>query len=705
MLVIAPIAILVIGAIITFMVSLAGDSLIARQHGSMAFSIQNAQSRIEQDARLSTQFLDAFKQIDTVDQSKNGASLTSGFSTATGDIIFNQFATTQNPSSPNRNVVYYKNRPNACGTSTTYLNQPLTVKIIYTIGNYDGKGNSLWRRTIVPSWSSSTSTNNNAVCSTPWHRDSCKVGSTNGAFCQTIDEKILSDVSNMTVSYFLEDGSATTDVRAARQIKVALTTSSTTAGETVSNYALMRARHINIPVDDIPSKPVVYINNPTISSWNNTILATFAWDTSKYANYYNVRWRLNGGAWYSLNGTTTMTKAIDKTSFGGTEIGAGDQIQIGVTAGNDQGLSPETILSYRLPTWTALDLEGDYDRYNSSFYGSARFTRTSAGLILVDGLVKNDSLAVGDVGQIAVLPAGFRPATTVVFPSWCASNAMCRIQVTSGGVLQHLVLPGSSAAWVSLSPIQYLASDKFSTAVEATKGPGFDYYSSGTSSFGRPWLNLDECKRTHTNGLMSTTAAWTPSTWQYISSRPSAYAALSAYWPYPSIAYSTSGGHQYLQLGIYSSNVTYNIAANNGAALTTNSWLSTNSMVLSNSYSDPFVNMTPPAGYVPYSGGYIGPVATKASSCDGIVTLGGTMKATSPGAIPYNTKVGKVPAAYGCPSKTLVFMTAGHDGTALAPMRIDVTPTGDLIVNRGGNASNMVSFGGISYLADNPSCT
>lgn len=705
MLVIAPIAILVIGAVITFMVSLAGDSLIARNQGAMAFSIQNAQSRIEQDARMSTQFLDSFTQIDAAAQSKDGINLTSGFSTSGGDIILNQLATDQNPNSPNRNVIYYKNRPNACGTNTTYLNQALSVKVIYTIANYDGTGNALWRRTIVPSWSAPSSPNTDSVCATPWQRDSCKFGSTNGAVCQTIDEKILPNVSSMNVTYYLANGSQTTNVRQAQQLRVALTTASTTAGETVTNYSLMRARHINAPVDDIPASPNVYINNPNIASQNNTILATFAWDAVRYANYYNISWRLNGGAWQLQNNVTTLVKAIDKNSFPvGTVIGANDLIEFKVTAVNDQGSSPDVPpLAYRLPLWTVANLEGDFYSYGSSAFGQVRFTRTSKGLIMVDGLAASPSQSSG---TITTLPVGFRPAISLAYPAWCSANAFCRVHATLTGAIEVTPIPayGSTTTWVSMSAIRYLASDVYSTSTVATMGTGYGLYSSGTSSWGKPYLNLDSCARSHTNGLISTTTSWTTATNRYFTSFPSTYAAYGAYWPYPAIAYST-GVYKYAQLGLYASGTPYNIVQNNSAALTTNSWLSVNAMVPATSF--PTANiaaLTPSSGWTSYGAGYYGPVWTRSASCDNAIILGGTIKGTTTGqAIAYGAQVAQLPVGV-CPSKRLTFMTVGSDGNN-APARIDIYPTGKVSVERAGLYNSMLGFANISFIADNPSCT
>ncbi len=246
-LIIAPIVILAISGFIALMLTMVGNVLQAREQNTLVYDTQDALDRIEQDARLTTQFLTTSGGEPSPQGANANFQGTSAFTaTASGAIILSSIATTKNPSDTTRDLVYYANQPYACGGQQTY-NKVFLIQVIYFVN-----AGSLWRRTIVPPSNLSSPVNSNTVCQTlPWQRNTCSLGAVGGGNCQTYDSEVMRNISSFAINYYstpnpnatpIGAGSAT----AASTIEVTIQGSKTVAGRTATSTGTMRATKLNL---------------------------------------------------------------------------------------------------------------------------------------------------------------------------------------------------------------------------------------------------------------------------------------------------------------------------------------------------------------------------------------------------------------------------------------------------------------------------
>lgn len=241
MLVVAPLVVLVIGGFIALMVNIVGDVMLTRDRSAMTYNIQNALDRIEQDTRLSNIFLTTTGTLSSPQGSNNNYTGTAAFAN-TSALILSANTTDKNPTDSTRQLIYYANQPNACGSSQTF-NALLASKIIYFV--YAG---SLWRREVLPTWNTNATVDANTVCAAPWQRNTCSPGYV-ASLCQTTDTEILDDISSFSFNYY-SDPSSTTPLAAASAgsattIEVTINGSKTTAGRSFSSSGIMRATLLN----------------------------------------------------------------------------------------------------------------------------------------------------------------------------------------------------------------------------------------------------------------------------------------------------------------------------------------------------------------------------------------------------------------------------------------------------------------------------
>lgn len=245
-LVISPILILTIGGFVYTLTTIVSDALAIRDNNTMVYDTQTALDRIEQDARLSTQFLTTSGVLPSPQGSDSNFTGTAAFTAGSNVLIMSTLSTTINPLDPARQVVYYAT-PNPCDATQVY-NAPLPTTVIYYV--YNG---SLYRRSYVPVWT--TGSGPNQVCASQvWQQDSCLPGYTAAQTaptgqCQTSDAKLLDNVQSLTTAYYSGAGS-TSDLGAsgatgATTIGVTLSASKTTAGQTITNTATVRASKLN----------------------------------------------------------------------------------------------------------------------------------------------------------------------------------------------------------------------------------------------------------------------------------------------------------------------------------------------------------------------------------------------------------------------------------------------------------------------------
>lgn len=253
MLVIAPVVILAIGGFIALMISMVGDVLATRDYNTMTYNTQDSLDRIEQDVRLSVQFLTTTGTTSPQQGSDNNYGGTAPFTITSSNntLILSIPATDKSPSDPARQIINYANQPNPCGTTQT-ANMVFTTKIVYFI--YNG---SLWRRTILPSYNTNSTPDSNTVCSAPWQQNSCIVGYASDGHCQTNDAELMKNIQSLSVQYFTTPSSTTdvgpTGAATATTLQATITGSINTAGRTVTIQQSLRATKLNSPTSDVGS--------------------------------------------------------------------------------------------------------------------------------------------------------------------------------------------------------------------------------------------------------------------------------------------------------------------------------------------------------------------------------------------------------------------------------------------------------------------
>lgn len=254
MLVVAPIAILLIGTIIYAIVQLTGDALAERSSAVLINEIHSSLERIETDTKLSGAFLAQNNMTLTSPQGSDDG--TANFTSVTsGDdvLILNSFVTTASPSDSTRSLVYLADMPNACNSDNLEQNQVMTMNTVYfTKPNANGV-TELWRRTLAVSGY----TGEDCSGVTPWQRPSCSPGLT-GSLCATQDELLVSGVTDFEVRYYdvasdsvrnwdAEDSNTTTRQTAMDEtdtIQVTLKAEQTVAGRPVTGQGTIRVSRV-----------------------------------------------------------------------------------------------------------------------------------------------------------------------------------------------------------------------------------------------------------------------------------------------------------------------------------------------------------------------------------------------------------------------------------------------------------------------------
>jgi type II secretory pathway pseudopilin PulG len=259
MLIVAPIVILVIGVFVTAVVNMTGDVLATRSANALSYSIQDALNRIEQDVDLSGGYLATNNITLAPPQGYNGdathPSDVTNFHNADATngtmLILNTYATTSNPLTSTRSLVYASGRPNACGSTSINQNPPVMMNVIYFV-----KNGTLWRRVVAPSFYATVGCIGGSV-GAPWQQPSCAPGAS-GTICKTQDMRLVDGIASggFSVSYYPSPSSTTANITASdsgsadgvRQtalqanntVGVTISAASTVAGRSISQSGTMR---------------------------------------------------------------------------------------------------------------------------------------------------------------------------------------------------------------------------------------------------------------------------------------------------------------------------------------------------------------------------------------------------------------------------------------------------------------------------------
>lgn len=441
MLVVAPLIVLVIATLVGFLLGLVGDSVVANTRTQAVYDIQSALTQIERDSFLGTQFMSSY--VPHSPQGEDGG--VGAFSTSTGDIIINQFGTTSDPTDATRAVVYYANQPQAC-SGQYQANQPFFVKVVYFLKTETDGSKSLYRRMIVP-LNNTGSNNGNTTCAAPWQRSSCTVQNLSDPRCQAKDIRLLTNVSSFTTTYFNKANptQTITDPTIADSLRVTITVAKGVAGKAVNQTMSIASTRTNTvdPTPKAPGVPAVSVLNPTSTDYNNPILSTFQW-TSSATNQYTYTYQINSGAWSTPVATTS-------TSVGVTMPYSYSTITFSVTATNDNGSSTGQYV-YTTPLWTIPTLQNNWSNYGYG-YAAAGYTKTSAGIIVLKGLVQRSGTPVSNEA-IFTLPVGCRPSETSMFLAG-GVGAADRLDIQTGGNVAYAT---GGAAFESLEGIAFIPS-------------------------------------------------------------------------------------------------------------------------------------------------------------------------------------------------------------------------------------------------------
>ncbi len=656
-LIIAPIVILTIGGFVALMVSMASDILVTRDQNNLTYETQDVLDRIEQDTRLSTQFLVTSGTFTAPQGSDSNFTGTAAFTNATGALILGGLTTDKNPADSTRQPIFYAGQPNLCGSLQSY-NRPFLQKVIYFVNN-----GSLWRRAVLPDYNTNATLDDNTVCSVPWQRNTCSPGYATGTRCQTNDTELMRNVDSFSVKYFASPIS-TTDIGAsqalaATTIEVTVNGKKTTAGRDISTSSSIRATKLNSIDVDIPAPGTPTVSGQVINSTS----ATFSWPKVPLASSYAISYNINGGSWVNaINNSQTTTYTVN------TELG--NTVTMHVYARNSSGSSTygESILT--IPTYMTCSLQNGWNNYGGGF-AAAGYTQTTSSVVMLKGLLNSGNAASGTT--LCTLPVGYRPSARLIFTTTTSGGtqgAASRIDVDPSGAVQ--IMAGNNA-FLSLDGIRFIPS----TAPYTWSTLGL---LNGWATYGAPYATLqgtlDSIGRTHLQGLIKngTYTNGTPVASFTSGQRPSEYMHIPA-----------------------NSNAAFNYVSFNNAGtidakgINPNGWYSIQGMFYPSAFGG-WTGLPLQGGWVAFGAGYPSPSYTKSS--DNIVTVKGLIKyGATNGPVTAGTVIANLPAGYR-PKEHLLTTAVAFGNYS----RIDIFPNGDIQILDGN--TGWTSLDAISFIAE-----
>lgn len=443
MLVVAPLIVLTIAVIVGFMLGLVGDSVTANARTQSIYDIQTALTQIERDSFLGTQYMSTY--VPHSPQGKDdgvGPFIANTDGVTNTDIIINQYGTSSDPTDPTRSIIYYANQPQACN-GQYQANQPFFVKAIYFLKTEANNSKSLYRRMIVPL--NNMNSDGDTTCAAPWQRSSCTVQNISNPRCLSKDTRLLTNVSSFTTTYFNKSNPSLllTDPTIADSLRVSISVGVGVAGKVINQTASVASTRTNNadPTPKPPTTPTISLLNPTSDTYNNPVLTTFQWSATGVTQY-SYTYQVNGGAW-----STPVVTA-------GTSVGVATPysyvpITFSITASNDNGSSTAQYL-YTTPLWTVPALGAYWSNYGYG-YAAAGYTKTSAGIILLKGLVQRSGTPVSGEA-IFNLPVGCRYSEQLMFLAGGVS-APDRLDIHTDGNVTYAT---GGAAFESLDGIAFI---------------------------------------------------------------------------------------------------------------------------------------------------------------------------------------------------------------------------------------------------------
>ena len=709
MLVVAPVALAVIGVLVAAMVSMVGDTIISNSRATTAYDLRDSLNRIEADARISINFMDTYSFF-TSPQGKDGGM--APFTSSSGDLILTQQATTASPYDGIRDLVHYDGQATDCTKNSVIggalqdvsSNRVLLNRVVYFLQTNPDGTKSLWRRVILRSTVNavkSADTTKDRVCEDVWQRNTCSLNKVAAnAICQTSDEKMIDNVKDFKTTYLMPDGTTAGNPADATSIQVELSVERKVAGATVSQKSSLQVARINdIPIGTFPTKPAISILNQAISTYFNPTTITFTWSASS-AQSYGIQWKIGSGDWLPAAGSEEMTTDTTKT----ITTPPHSTVSIRVSSYNDVGKSETAQYDTETPLMGSMDLSNGWSAYSypGGVPAPSNFTKTSAGVVVLNGLVRGGS----NGSIITTLPNGYRPYKNLTFEALAFPNIQSRIDVdTSGNVIwrdtRPTNLPSSVSTdpsqWVSLDNVRFLTSPA-STWTDPTLVNGWTSYGGG---WGPASFNNDSLGRTFIAGTVATPSTYPPASGSQILTYGSTFEPKMG----------SSG-----QTGIFAVNASnafgmINVAKNSlqfRAPATTAGWQAYN-LLYPNTTSPDFTDLALQNGYQNYSApGTNGHTpASFYRYSDGLVVLRGVLVT---GSRTIGTAIATLPPG-SCTSSTYVFATFGTkgdtdadaataSGVPVQPARISVSGCTISLGSNTNAVGGMLGLDGISFIAD-----
>lgn len=654
-LIIAPIVIIVISGFVALMITIVGDVLTSRDQANMSYEIQDGLDRIEQDIRLTTQFLVTSGTQVAPQGSDSNFTGTAAF-TSTNSLVMGGLATDKNPVDTTRKLIFYAKQPNDCGSQEVY-NRVFQTKIIYFI-----KSGSLWRRTVLPDYNTSATVNDNTVCAAPWQQNSCSPGYSLATRCQTNDIEVTKNVKAFTVKYLSAAGSSTdlgaAQALSANAIEVQIDGEKTTAGRKIATSGTVRGTKLNSLDVSIPAP-----GTPLVSSQLEGTAARFSWATVPMATSYELSYNVNGGAWTNVSvSAQTLSYTVN--------AGQGNTVTMRVAARNASGTSAYTVSTLAIPLWYTPSLLNNWTVFDSTppgtgGYSTPAYTKTSADVVMLKGVIKDGSTALDSV--IMRLPIGYRPTHRLIFQTDTAGTAG-RVDILPNG---DVLVNRANSGWLVLDGIRFVSSSASYTwnDLSSTFQNGWTNYDN-TGYWAPLRSTLDSVGRAHFQGLVSGGTNVNPTN---IATLPGGQQTSGEYIHLPA----ASTDFNYTAFGVYIHAKGISGASNfyglQGMFYPTTAGWTTLTL----------------NGWVPFDTGHTQPRYRKGS--DGIVSVKGLIKNgdTNPGAVIATLPVGFRPKERLC--------IAGVAGAAHS--RIDILANGQIIV--GGYANpGWTSLDNIMFVAE-----
>lgn len=410
----------------------------------------------------------------------------------------------------------------------------------------------------------------------------------------------------------------------------------------------------------------------TINSFFNPSAPTtpvFYWNAVSGATTYYVRYKVDSGAWssWSNNGASTSY------TYTASEVFRNQVVTIQVK-GNDGtvDLTASKTASATVPAWISCDLQNSWLDYGYS-YNTAQFTKTSAGVVVLKGLVASGVTTSQTL--ICQLPVGFRPDSRLLFGN-ATNSTNGRVDVASDGRVEFI--PGSNA-WYTLNAM-FLASTSGWTTLTSPSTPTWVDYGSG---FSGAKAKQDSLGRTHIQGLV----------------KSGNYNGVFTAYNLPSNFGPTSGRDIYAS---HAGGAMGDINIDQSAGIVTrtlpnNSYWSINALIYPNAFTGVagWQTATLSNSWVNYGGTYSTAGYIKGS--DGIVSLRGLIKSgTTTAWTALLTSGNKLPVGYRPKDTVICDVATSPDVYA----RIDVLTDGTVRLGDTGASASWISLAGCDFVAD-----